>query len=426
LKIVHVNTYDLAGGAARSAFRLHQGLCREGHDSSMFVFQSSSNEPTVKTFRGPNDLWGRIRRRLKTKWLKRDFEAYQHSRPPGYEPFHDCRSIYAKEFIRQLPQCDIINLHWVADSFFDYRSFFASVPQRVPIVWTFHDMNAFTGGCHYDLGCDHYQSQCGSCPQLGSTDPQDLAFRTWQRKREAFEPLRPDSLRIVTPSHWLAEEALKSPLIRKFPVTVIPYGLDLDVFAPCNKKSAREVLGIPQQAKAVLFLADGMDNERKGFQFLAQALAGMNGSEQVANLTLISLGRNKPKLELTIPWYHLGFVDNERLLAAVYSAADLFVIPSLQDNLPNTVLEAMACGTPTVGFSAGGIPDMIRPGITGELVAPKDIKALSASILRLFNNPAQIAEMSNHCRRIVLDEYPLARQARRYADFYRELLSKRG
>jgi glycosyltransferase involved in cell wall biosynthesis len=391
----------------------------------MFVYQSASSEPTVRTFHGPNDLWSRLQRRVKTKWQNREYAAYQHSRPPGYEPFHDCRSIYAKEFLRQLPACDIINLHWVADSFFDYRSFFASVPQRIPVVWTFHDMNAFTGGCHYDLGCDRYQSRCGSCPQLGSTDPKDLAFRIWKRKRDTFGALFPDLLQIVAPSRWLAEEARKSPLIGKFPASVIPYGLDLEIFKPRNKQSAREVLGIPQSAKAVLFLADGMDNERKGFQFLAQALAGISGPDQVKNLTLISLGRNKPKLELSLPWHHLGFVDNERMLAAVYSAADLFVIPSVQDNLPNTVLEAMACGTPALGFAVGGIPDMIRPGITGELVSPKDVKALGASILRLLNEPTQLAEMSHQCRRTVLAEYPLALQARRYADFYREILSKR-
>jgi len=313
----------------------------------------------------------------------------------------------------------VINLHWIA-KFVDYQAFFSVVPQSTPVVWTLHDMNAFTGGCHYDVGCGKYAMHCGACPQLGSNDPADLAHQVWERKKKIFTNIKSGRLHIVTPSRWLAHEVERSALGKLFPVSTIPNGVDVEDFSPRDRHAARELLGVPPHAKVVLFVADGMDNRRKGFRLLAQALAGAD--DKVLNLFLISLGRSKSLMDTQLPWLHLGFMDDDRWLSHVYSAADVFVIPSLQDNLPNTVLEAMACGTPVVGFDVGGIPEMVRPGISGLVVPPHDVIALRAAIVGLLRDPARCAEMSENCRRISVENYALEVQARRYVEFYKRIV----
>ncbi len=419
MKIVHVNTYDIIGGAARSAFRLHTGLRALGQDSSMFVHRAASGDPDVHAMEISSNPLTRAGRMIRRCSITRDYQPYIATRPTGVEPFQDCRSPFRTDFQRDLPSCDILNLHWIADSFLDFESFFARVPARTRIVWTLHDMNALTGGCHYDLGCGHFAKRCGRCPQLGSNDANDLAYQNWRRKADALSKLDPSRLRFVAPSRWLAEETGRSALMERFPVSVIPYGLNLDDFAPRDRSACREALGLPQDAKIVLFVADGLDNERKGFALLVAALAALPCD---APVTIVSVGRNKPDVGVTFPWFHFGSINNDRQLSELYSAADLFVIPSLQDNLPNTVLEAMACGTPTVGFAVGGIPDMARPGVTGMLVPPAGHRALGIAILELLRDPEALEQMGANCRRIAIEEYPMELQAARYAKLYETLM----
>jgi glycosyltransferase involved in cell wall biosynthesis len=171
-----------------------------------------------------------------------------------------------------------------------------------------------------------------------------------------------------------------------------------------------------------LFVAGSTNNWRKGFVFLAEALAELT---ELSNLFLVSLGAGKPALNSHIDHLHLGYADNDRLLSFAYSAADVFVISSVQDNFPNTVLEALACGTPVVGFSVGGIPEMVRSGVTGLLAPPGDERALAGAISHLLENDATRAEMSSNCRLIAVEEYSLEVQAKRYIELYRSILGQR-
>ena len=201
---------------------------------------------------------------------------------------------------------------------------------------------------------------------------------------------------------------------------MIPYGLDLDVFAPRDKAYSRDLLGIPQDARVVLFLADVVDNRRKGFSVLLDALP--HCAKGVEKLLLVTLGNKPPQEDGRVPWLHLDFIHDDRLLSTAYSAGDLLVLPSLQDNLANTALEAMACGVPVVSFDSGGTPDMVRPGSTGQLVPAFDVYALAATIMKLLNTPVLLKKMSAHCRRVALAEYSLTLQAQRYAELYKGLL----
>jgi len=418
LKVLHVNTYDIVGGAARAAYRLHKGLCRLEQESYMLVAERRSEDSSVSNFKPPTDLPSRLRRRFRSKLIDRCFARYRASRPTGYELFSDDRSQYGIDLLKQLPQCDAVNLHWIA-GYVDYQSFFAKVPERTPVVWTLHDMNPFTGGCHYDHGCSRYKDKCGACPQLGSNDRNDLSNQIWKRKYKTFKRIPPNKLHIVALNQWMADEVKKSSLLRRFPISIIPNGLDTEVFTPRDSNVARDALEIPREAKVILFIAGSLNNRRKGFDMVLQALAGMS---DLPSLFLLTLGSGKPSVEFPIPNLHLGHIANERLLSLVYSAADLFVIPSLQDNLPNTVLESLSCGTPVVGFDVGGIPEMVRSSVTGMLAPPQDVKALQTTIIQLLKDDNRRREMAANCRRIAVEEYSLEVQAQRYVELYEQIL----
>ncbi len=419
LRITHVSSSDITGGAARCAYRLHRGLRALGHDSRMLVKRRWSSDASVDIFERGQGWRHKAERRFRRWRIRRANARYRKTRPAWPERFSDDRSWYWAGPVRELETSDIINLHWVA-GFVDYRNFFDNAAECVPLVWTLHDMNAFTGGCHYDDGCGRYREYCGACPQLGSEDDRDLSREVWGRKRECFEGLAPERLHFVTPSRWLAESIRSSSLLgERFEISVIPYGVDTDCFAPRDKTTARASLGIPAHAKVVLFVAQAVEVRRKGFSLLMDALSDL----ELADLFLVSLGGGKLTVPTSVPHVHLGHTSEDRQLSLIYSAADLLVIPSLEDNLPATMIEALACGTPVVGFAVGGIPDAVRPGVTGALAAPEDVRALREAVRQLLVEPARLQELAASCRRIAVEEYGLELQARRYEALYERLRS---
>ena len=411
--ISHLSTNDISGGAARAAYRLHEGLGRLGHQSNMLVVSRQSADPRVRPIARRTDLAARVTRGLRQYRAAQEFGKYQLD-SAICELFSDDRSEYGADVVRQLPTSDVVNLHWVP-GLVDYQAFFPAIGR--PLVWTLHDMNPFTGGCHYSFGCDSYTRSCGACPQLRSSSTGDLSAAIWTRKTHAFQALAPSQLSIVAPSRWLAEQAARSSLFRDRPIQVIPYGLDVtDTYAPRNREPIRDILGLPHDARVVLFVAETVTAMRKGFSVLAEAITRAAGS--VANLYLLSLGASPPAIDAPVPLLHLGPVNNDRFVAMVYNACDLFVIPSLHDNLPNTVLEAMACGVPVVGTNVGGVPDMVRDGVNGLTVPPGDPDSLAGAIVRILNDDSMRCRMSRAARQIATNEYSLELQARRYSALY--------
>ncbi len=422
MKVVHINTFDCAGGAARAANRLHQGLRRIGIDSRMFVREQASADPSVVLYEPPRNLPYRAYRVARREFINRAIGRYRHTAPDGISNFSDDRGIDGGRPWKHLPQNDLLQLHWVSE-FLDYRSFFSAVPSGKPIVWTLHDMFPFTGGCHYNQGCEKFAAACGACPQLGSHSARDLTTQVLRRKGASLKKIRDEQLHIVVPSRWLASEASRSALFSRFASSVIPYGLDTELFAPRSRSAAREVFGIPPGSKVLLFIADGMHLPRKGFHLLVQALASMQTDPAVL---LVSVGSGQPADLQGCRHVHIDSVNDDRVLSHVYSAADIFVCPSLEDNLPNTMLEALACGIPVAGFDAGGIPDAVRPGITGMMAPAGDVQQLRRIIIELLANDAKRAEISANCRKITLQEYGLDLQARRYRELYEEMLRING
>jgi glycosyltransferase involved in cell wall biosynthesis len=417
LRILHVSSSDMVGGAARATYRLHLGLRRLDCDSRMFVRWQSRPGEAVTTYQTPWDFVSRLRRRLRRGHLARELNRYASSRPDGQEFFSDDRSEHGAGPVAQLPLGDIVNLHWVAE-FVDMSAFLKGLPRSMPVVWTLHDMNLMTGGCHYDGGCGRFTHQCGRCPQLGSAIELDLSRQIWQRKLSALASRAPGRLAFVANSDWLANEARRSTLLGQYPVRTIHYGLDTHIFRPGDRMQARAQLDIPQQARVVLFVADSIANRRKGFSLLCEALAGL---AKLPDLFLVSLGYASPELDGEYAHRHLGHVGDDQELALIYNAADVFVIPSLEEAFGQTALEAQACGIPTVGFAVGGIPDIIQNKITGLLAPEGDIAALRNCIAELLFAPDRRADMGTNGRRLALEQFSLKIQARPYLDLYQSL-----
>ena len=426
MKVVHLCAQDF-GGAGKAAYRLHKGLLAIGIDSTLIVLDKKSGDPSVKVISdydqiSPSycefpDSYNSVRMKLLWKHWAEIFREYK-CRPGGLEIFTDSSSNVKLNLVKEVLDADIINLHWVA-GMINFAELSASLKGK-KIVWTLHDMNAFTGGCHYSSGCEKYLSSCGACPQLGSNDSNDLSKKIFDLKKKAYDKL---GINIITPSKWLGNEAQRSSLFSKYNVNVIPYGLPLNVFKPVKKSEARGWANIPYSTKVVLFGADSLTNNRKGFKYLIEALNNIDTSE-TKDILLLTFGSSPVNLIDNSKYKvkNLGPISDERALAVIYSIADVYVIPSLQDNLPNTVLESLACGTPVAGFNIGGIPDMIEHKKNGYLAGNADPENLAKGILWLLDNSNE--QLRDACRKFAELNFDLKIQAEAYLNLYRKINEK--
>jgi glycosyltransferase involved in cell wall biosynthesis len=425
MKVLVVNTYD-KGGAANSCKRLHLGFLFEGITSNVLLRFKQNNWPKSVCFKqAQKKLTFLDKAENKAKLILKELKLYSEidvskrkcqqflsQRDKKLEMFSFPNSdfdITKSEFYKE---ADIINLHWVAN-FLDYETFFER--NKKPVVWTLHDMNPFTGGEHYleeFLGIDVAGHPIG---RNLSQEEKRVAKENVAIKTLAL--LAVDNLTIVAPSEWLAEEARKSETFKGRPIFCIPYGLDSEIFAPRDKNYSREVLNIPKEKKVILFVADSIDNNRKGFIFLKKAF------EQLANsdLVLCAIGNKNSELESIDNIYELGPIYDERLMSIAYSAADVFVIPSIMDNLPNTVLESLMCGTPVIGFPVGGIPDMIQDNENGFITEEISVDSLVKTLNKFLSNPSCFNRFE--IRENALKKYDQKVQAQKYIDLFGDILS---
>lgn len=416
-------TTDL-GGAGIATLRLHNGLrqieipsvtyvqYKAGTHNYTYVLPPSQTDSILPDGHGGAFLASRTKdsRRL-TQAL-----AQWPNRPAGCEAFSISDASPRLRDVPLLDQMEIFHLHWIAG--------FLDIPANTDflknkkIVWTLHDMNPFTGGCHYAGNCSGYMKQCGSCPQLGSNKDYDLSRCTWKKRNYTYRNL---DITIVTPSRWLADEVRKSTLMGKFPIHCIPNGIPMNVFKPYSKTSVRDTLGIPHEESVLLFSADNILNKRKGLQYLIEALLLLRKKVGQKNITLLLLGSGGEQIhKLPFTVRALGNLSSSLAMAAAYSAADAIVLPSLEDNLPNVLIEAQACGTPAVAFNIGGIPEIIEHGKTGWLAQAQNTEELSDGLLwALTPNPAR----SLLCRSHALEHYSLSTCAKAYESLYNSLLS---
>jgi len=404
VKILHISTYD-RGGAAIAAIRLHEGLLNGGIASKiLFLHNSKKNVDEGYSFKRKRPSF--LSRKLgylglndtTKKKLKREIQ----SKSANYDYVSIPYSSYDINTSDLVKDADIINLHWVSQ-FLDWRSFFYK--NEKPIVWTMHDMNPILGVFHYEGDKEKNKTT------LGKLDNKIIAEKTHILKSigKKFE--------IVAPSKWLQREVEQSSIFSGWKVRHIPYGVNENLFKPFDKNILKELLGIPIDKRIVLFVSEDLKSRRKGMDLLLDALETIDKSK----LHIIAVGGHT-KTEKLNGIHYTGYIQNIEYMRLIYAVADVFVIPAREDNLPNTVLESMSCGTPVVGFGVGGIPDMIIHGETGLLAEPENSKDLGQKIYQLINEKELGVKMGQQARQLVLQRYTLDKQAQNYIDFYQYMI----
>ena len=412
MKVVVASTSDVKGGAARAAYRLHKGLQSINVESQMLVQDRSISDPSISGFSTTLvSNFAKSRVAFDTFPVK----LYRQNKKAVFSPQWLPDNILSRTS-RLSP--DIINLHWVNAGYVQIETI---AKFKQPVVWTLHDMWAFTGGCHYTQGCERYTQSCGNCPQLRSQREHDLSRWIWNRKKKAWKH---SNITVVALSSWLKTCIQSSPLLGEKRVELIPNGIDTQRFKPLNKRFARELLGLPTDKKIILFGAmNATSDKRKGFHYLQSALEELSSSEMGNELELAVFGaaysNQAPKFEL--PTHYLGNFSDDLSLALVYSAADVFALPSVQDNLPNTIMEAIACGVPCVAFKIGGAPDMVEHQKNGYLATPFDTQDLANGIIWTLDE-SRHQNLAEYSRQKAELEFDQAIQACRYKALFSEIL----
>ena len=398
MRVLHLSTSDIAGGAARSAMRLHEGLLALGVESNMLVARKTSAFAEVQSIRpARRRFWDFLERRI----IARNRTDVSNTHFTFGEPGVD---ISSHPLVRA---ADVLHLHWITH-FLSPGSLATLAALGKPIVWTLHDMRPLTGGCHFSAGCEEFTRDCAPCLQL-RRDPHRTASRSLADQRAVVADIS-----VVAPSRWLADCARRSSMFAGNRVEVIPYGINTAEFFPMPRAEAREQLGLPAECPLILFGADVASDRRKGAAELVAAVHRVPGSPK-----LMCFGKLKGRFaELGDRVIPLGYLRSASELRAAYSAANVFALPSLEDNLPNTLIEALACGTPVAAFDVGGIPDILADGVNGRLAAAGDTAALAAALAELLGAPGLANTLGTAGAKSVATHHTLRAQAEKYAALY--------
>jgi glycosyltransferase involved in cell wall biosynthesis len=403
MNVLHLNTYDISGGAARASYRLHRGLLTSGVNSQQLVLQKNSQDPTIHVYSEP-----RIVRRLRAiadQWPLSFYPNHPRAFSTHWLPNFVFRKIKTFNF-------DILHIHWINRLLIP-----EALPQITskPVVWTLQDMWAITGGCHYTQGCDLFTRQCGQCPQLHSSRKNDLSHRVWQRKKNAWHHFQPT---IITPSSWLASHVKRSPLLGHYDIKIIPNGLDTHRYRVIPKPIAREILQLPQDKKIILAGGVSLLKEpHKGWDLLCETAQLFKSQAEI--LWVIFGQQQAPGLE-GLPVSCLGSLTDDVALALAYSAADVMVVPSRQEAFGQVATEAMACGTPVVAFAETGVQDIVDHQVNGYLAQPFDPQSLAQGIRWVLR---QGAELGERARQKVEQAFSLPVVVNQHRDLYQSLLT---
>lgn len=417
MNILHINTSAGPGGAALAMMRLHKGLNEHGCVSQVLAGNNADSSKgaflinkTAGFFSGAS-----FRRAMS---ILNNYTGFTTWFYPGTSKLADT-DIFKK--------ADILHLHNLHGGYFNLSAL-PLLSHKKPTVWTLHDMWPLTGHCGYSYSCSRWIKGCHTCPMLRernfpfrSPPPtlRDMTKPVWGRKRDIY---RRSILHIVAPSKWMQAQAEKSILGASVFIEQIANGVDTGVFYPLDKAQARDKLGIRKEGEVLLFASEYLTEKRKGYKYLLGALESIKDK---FNITLLLLGRGDITCDninnLSIK--KMGHTASEDFMRLCYNAADLLVFPSIVDNQPLVIIEAMACGTPCVAFNVGGVPEMISHMENGYLANAEDAQSLACGIERLLADRGLLLRMGKRCRQVIEENYSLPAQVKEYMLFYERALN---
>ncbi|TLX70967.1 glycosyltransferase [Labilibacter sediminis] len=411
MKVVIINKSATGGGAAVAAKRLYEALEVNGIKASMLVQDEIKDSTSIQSLSNS--------KREKRKSFLRFIQERLYFLP--YEKNKSIRYSFSPAIagidISKHPlvqEADIIHLHWINHGFLSIDTLEKLFALGKPVVWTMHDMWPFTGGCHYAVACHEFIESCGFCPFLRKSFKDDLSSRIHAKKRLVWKKA---NLNAVSCSNWLGSIAQESSLLRQKKISSIPNPINTQVFSPKDSKKCREELGLPKDKKLLLFGAANISDPRKGSKYLIESLNILDQKHPHLKdeFELVVFGKSNKKQLKRFPFKvnSMKFISCTDELVKLYSAADAFVLPSLQDNLPNTVMESLACGVPVIGFRVGGVPEMIEHQKSGFLAEARDSESLANGIvdvlfhdnLNSYKKAARSFALDNFDNKVVADQY---------------------
>ena len=418
MRILIVNTSERTGGAAIAAGRLTEALKSHGIKAKMLVRDKQTDRISTVALGGG---WKQVR---KFVWERVVIWINSHFRR---ERLFSVDIANTGNDITRLPEfkeADLIHLHWINQGMLSLKVIRKILASGKPVVWTMHDMWACTGICHHARTCTAFHSECGACPMIYSQKRKDLSTRIFRQKQRLYAS---GGIHFVTCSHWLEGMAKQSALLANQPVSVIPNPISTTLFHPMKQTEARQKLALPTEGKLILFGSVKLTDKRKGIDYMVEAcrLLAKQHPALKEQLALVAVGMHAAELQPLVPFkvHNMGYVREEHQLVEIYNAADLYVIPSLDENLPNTIMEAMACGTPCVGFPTGGIPEMIDHLKNGYLTKEHSAKQLGEGIYTLLTTPAY-ESLSHEAVAKVNACYSERSVANQYGQLYAKLLKE--
>lgn len=418
MKILIIGKHPTTGGAAIASYRLMKALKARDVEVKMLVQEGGIQaEGIYSTSRS----WAKKKINLLRFIFERlFFLRFERSRNIRFlfSPANTGERIVRNPLVKE---ADVIHLHWINAGFLSLRSLKELLQLGKPLVWTFHDMWPFTGGCHYALDCKAYTRECGSCPYLKKPGRRDLSHRIWKRKEQVFKN---SLVHVVTPSHWLEACVRESSLLGHWKLRTIHNPIDHELYKPVPREESSRHLGLDPSKKYILFGAANMNNMLKGFTYFQEAVKNLVEKNEVEKDTEILLfGKSRRDLVSTfpLPAKEFSFVSSTQTMIHLYSVAHVFVIPSLQDNLPNTILESMFCGTPVVGFRTGGIPEMIVHRESGYLAEFKSSTDLAEGMVWGLMTESY-DKLSERTRKITLKRFSRDLSVEKHIELYKSLI----
>jgi len=419
MKILLIGTSDRKGGAAIASYRLFLSLKKRYKDIKMLVRDKLTSEEDIIGLN--NTVSQKIFNSVRFIAERLMFFIYMKSKELlfFFSPANTGQNILN---YKEVKEADIIHLHWINQAFISVNQLGKLFQSGKKVIWTMHDMWPFTGGCHYSGECTNYHNECGNCPFLRTNSHKDLSYKVFKKKEKIYKEA--PRITFVSPSIWLAEKARKSSLLSKFDIHVIPNPIDTEVFKPGIKSDVRKSLRLPEDDFLLLAGSANIKEKRKGFTYLVEAMENMKERNPgiFKNIGLITFGKHSDVENLPVRVYPMAFLKNEKALVEIYQAADLFILPSLEDNLPNLVIESLACGTPVVAFNIGGMPEILDHKETGYLGKPKNVDDIIEGINWIRLHP-DLDELKAKCRKKILDRYSPEIVLEKYLTLYKDLLN---